>query len=198
MPEGTTFIALAAFTLLLLYQAIVSYRVHRARSKIIHSNGCKPAPHYRHRVPILGLDIVGKHKKALEQHCYMQNMQEEFVTYGRTWQFTNFGGEIIHTMDPINLESVMSKDSKSWGVEPIRYRGGKPFLGAGIFTLDGPLWKHARNQVKPALARSQFSNFHILEFHVRRFLDSVPKNGATFDVSALATRLVSYSGHSKK
>ena len=193
MHNDALYLALTVFAALLSFQAISYFQVYRNRRKIIRSNGCRPAPHYPHKVPFLGMDIVREHQTALDQHCYMENMKREFVTYGRTWQFTNFGGEVIHTMDPVIIESAVSRDAKNWGVAPIRYRGGKPFLGAGIFTLDGPPWKHARNQIKPALARSQFSNFHILEFHIRRFLDLVPKDGTTFDLSAITTRLVSFS-----
>ena len=198
MPGDALFFALTVFAVLVSFKAISYYQIYRSRRRIIRSNGCKPAPHYPHTVPFLGTDIVKEHKKALDQHCYMENMQREFDKYGRTWQFTNFGGEVIHTMDPVIIESAMSKDAKNWGVAPIRYRGGKPFLGVGIFTLDGPLWKHARNQIKPALARSQFSNFHILEYHTRRFLDLVPKDGATFDLSAIATRLVGFSDNTRR
>ena len=186
-------LALTIFASLSLFQVISTIQVYRSRRALRRSNGCKPAPHYKHSVPFLGTDIVKEHKKALDQHCYMENMRKEFATYGPTWQFTNFGGEVIHTMDPVIIEFAMSRDSKSWGVAPIRYRGGKPFLGAGIFTLDGPPWRHARNQIKPALARSQFSNFHVLEVHIRQFLDLVPKDGTKFDLSAILTRLVSFS-----
>ena len=193
MPNDALALALTVFAALISLLAISSYRTYRNHRNIIRSNGCKPAPHYPHTVPFLGIDIMREHKKALEQHCYMENLRKEFDTYGRTWQFTNFGGEIIHTMDPVIIESAMSRDAKSWGVAPTRYRSGKPFLGAGIFNLDGPPWKHIRNLIKPALARSQFSNFHLLEFHTRRFLDLVRKDGATADLNAIATRLVSYT-----
>ncbi len=96
-------------------------------------------------------------------------------------------------MDPVNLESVMSKDSKNWGVQPVRFQGGKPFLGEGVFTLDGARWRMARNQVKPALARSQFRDFTILEGHLREFLALVPRNGQRVDVGGLTTRLVGIS-----
>ena len=195
MPDDVVSFALAIFVVFISFQGISRYLLHRNRERMIRSHGCKPAPHYPHKVRFLGTDIVKEHKKALDQHHYMENMEKEFVTYGRTWQFTNFGGEIIHTMDPVIIESVMSKDAKSWGVGPVRYRGGKPFLGAGIFNLDGPPWKHARNLIKPALARSQFSNFHILEFHFHRFLDLVPKDGTKLDLSAITTRLVSSSSN---
>ena len=195
MPIDTLAVALTVFAALISWQAISYYRTYRKRQNIIRSNGCKPAPHYPHTVPFLGLDIIRKHKKAFEQHCSLEYMSEEFVTYGRTWQFTSFGGEVIHSMDPAIIESAQSKDAKSWGVAPIRFRGGKPFMGAGIFGLDGPPWRHARNLVKPALARSQFTNFHVLEFHIRRFLDLLPKDGATVDLAELAKRLVSYTSN---
>ena len=195
MPNEALSLALTVFAALFSLRAISYYRTYRKRREIIRSNGCKPAPHYQHTVPFLGTDIMREHKKALEQHCYMENMRKDFGTYGRTWQCTNFGREIIHTMDPAIIESAHSRNTKSWGVQPIRYRGGKPFLGVGVFSLDGPLWKRSRDLIKPALARSQFSNFHLLEFHVRRFLDLVPKDGATVDLSAITTRLVSYTYH---
>ena len=195
MPIDTLALALTVLAALVSWQAISYYYTYRKRQKIIRSNGCKPAPHYPHTVPFLGLDIISKHKKAFEQHCSMENMRKEFATYGRTWQYTSFGGEVIHSMDPANIESAQSRDAKNWGVAPIRYRGGKPFLGAGIFGLDGPPSRHARNLVKPALARSQFTNFHLLEFHIHRFLDLLPKDGATIELSELVKRLVSYTSN---
>ena len=119
----------------------------------------------------------------------MRKQQEEFETHGPNWQWSCFGGEFIHTVDPLNIESVLSKEPNKWGVAPMRWPAAR-FLGDGVVTADGPYWKQARDLTKPALKRSEFVGFKLMEFHFQRFLSAIPKDGSTIDVYPLAKGLV--------
>lgn len=175
---------------LLVLWLITILRSHLSRAKIIRDNGCEPVPHFPHRNPLLaGLDILGEHRKAIEEHRFMRRQQEEFETYGRNWQWTCFGGEFIHTIDPSNIEWVLSREPQNWGVAPMRWPASS-FLGEGVVTADGPFWKHARDLTKPAMKRSEFVGFQLAEFHLQRFLSKIPEDGSTVDIYPLAKGLV--------
>jgi len=179
---------------LLLSLAVYAWnflRLHFRRLNIIRRNGCQPAFHYRHRDPVLGLDLFWQHAQAFRQHRFIEHTRQEFVRFGRTWQYTSFGREVISSIEPANFNSVMIQDIKSWGVEPLRFAASEPFLGKCLFTTDGPFWQHARNQVKPALAQARFSFVERVEPHLQRFLALIPRDGSTFDILPLLERFVS-------
>lgn len=103
----------------------------------------------------------------------MESIKELFNKYGRTRQSTSFGREIIQTIDPVNIQSVMAQDFDSWGLAPLRYPAAALFMGRGVFTSDGPFWQRTRAQVRPVLTKAQFTDYGRLEYHLQNFGDHV-------------------------
>ncbi|KAE8441932.1 hypothetical protein EG329_004140 [Mollisiaceae sp. DMI_Dod_QoI] len=153
------------------------------------SKGCKPPPRHHQRDPFFGLDFFLQSMKASMEHRRMEFMRSLFNKYGQTWQATNFGKEMIFTIDPENIQSVMATDFDSWGLEPLRLPALDPYMGPGVFTTDGPFWAHARAQVKPILSKAQFSDLSRLEHHFQNFLPLLPRDGIAVDIQPILERL---------
>ena len=61
-----------------------------------------------------------------------------------------------------------------------------PLLGEGVFTQDGPAWKHSRELLRPQFARQQYQNLHVFEEHVQALMAHFPDgNTASVDIQPL-------------
>lgn len=124
------------------------------RRKFADQHNCQSAIRFPHREPFFGLDFFFKIVKYTKEKRRLEFTKELYERYGPTWQVTSFGRDVINTIDPENIQSVMALDFESWGLAPLRYPAAGPFMGRGVFTSDGPFWQQARAQIKPALARA--------------------------------------------
>lgn len=60
-----------------------------------------------------------------------------------------------------------------------------PLLGDGIFTQDGPPWKHSRDLLRPQFSRQQYQDLAIFREHVNNLIACIPGNGRNVDVQPL-------------
>ena len=51
-----------------------------------------------------------------------------------------------------------------------------PLLGEGVFTQDGPVWKHIREVLRPQFARQQCQNLDVFEDHVQALMAHFPSD----------------------
>jgi cytochrome P450 len=63
-----------------------------------------------------------------------------------------------------------------------------PLMGSGIFTQDGPAWKHSRDLLRPQFMSNRFQNFEVLKDCVDSLIASIPPNGIV-DLQPLFFRL---------
>jgi cytochrome P450 len=178
-------------TAAVIYLLIDLIRIRQNRRRYAREHSCQPAIHFPHQEPFLGLDLFWQLIKSTKEKHRMESTKKLYDHYGLTWQSTSFGREVINTIDPENIQSVMAQDFESWGLAPLRYPAAGPFVGRGVFTSDGPFWQYARAQVKPVLTRAQFTDYEMLEAHLQKFFQVLPKNGEDVDVLPLLERLVS-------
>ncbi|KAL9118805.1 MAG: hypothetical protein Q9187_004643, partial [Circinaria calcarea] len=99
------------------------------------------------------------------------------------------GRTTIYTNDPKNYQAVHALKFADYGVQPLRREPTLPFLGEGVFTMDGPFWEHSRAIIRPTFTRSNVANLPAFEVHFRKFLDLIPGNGVTVDLEPLLYRL---------
>lgn len=52
-----------------------------------------------------------------------------------------------------------------------------PLLGSGIFTQDGPKWKHSRELLRPQFISNRFNNFEQIKSAVNKLIESIPEAG---------------------
>ena len=85
-------VALSAAGLFLLYKIHYELTVGASRRKTINERGCKPPVVFKHKDPILGIDLIRDVKRRIKDHTILQGSQERFEEYGNTLQ-VNLGGE---------------------------------------------------------------------------------------------------------
>jgi cytochrome P450 len=88
---------------------------------------------------------------------------------------------------------VLSTHFKHFGLQPLRYEGGKGFFGNGLLVTDGAQWKSSRALIRPAFDIAHIANFDRLSGYVERFMSLLPRDGSTLDLFPLFKRLVCLS-----
>ena len=63
-----------------------------------------------------------------------------------------------------------------------------PLLGDGIFTQDGPAWKHSRELLRPQFARQQYRDLEIFRDHVDNLIERVSERSDFVDLQPLFFR----------
>ncbi|KAB8262084.1 cytochrome P450 [Aspergillus pseudonomiae] len=95
-----------------------------------------------------------------------------------------FYKSIICTIEPTNVKAILATKFEDFSLG-CRHEQFSPFLGSGIFTLDGEPWAHARGLLRPQFTREQVADIDILDHHVTRIIESVPKGRSSFDIQPL-------------
>ncbi|KAF2869042.1 cytochrome P450 [Massariosphaeria phaeospora] len=108
---------------------------------------------------------------------------------GKTSKAMRSGRTYFRTCDPEVSKAVLSKQFEKFGLQPLRYEGGKGFFGNGILVTDGLQWKHSRSLVRPAFDVAHVANFDRLRRHVERFIELLPRDQSTVDLYPLLKRL---------
>jgi cytochrome P450 len=151
--------------------------------------GCDEPPSTAQKDWLLGLDFVYEQIVNIKKNRRNASMRELHAQYGATFQSKFYGSRKIHSIDPQNVQAVMSANFKSWGVQPLRLFAFKPLIGQGIMGTDGYLWEHSRALLKPAFARKEISDLPAFEVHVQNMLNKIPRDGSTVDLRPLFTRM---------
>ena len=64
-----------------------------------------------------------------------------------------------------------------------------PLLGDGIFTQDGPDWKHSRELLRPQFSHRQYQDLELFREHVDNLIQQIPAEGGVVDLQPLFFRL---------
>jgi hypothetical protein len=154
-----------------------------SRRALIRKYGCKEPPQ-------LPLDLAVINQKAAKEHKLLETTTQLFQDYGKTYKAKRSGRTIVRTCDPKVFKAVLSTHFENFGMQPIRYEEGKGFFGNGMLVTDGPQWKHSRALIRPVFDIAHVANFDRLSAHVGRFMELIPRDGATIDLYPLLKRLV--------
>ncbi|KAF2110444.1 cytochrome P450 [Lophiotrema nucula] len=186
---------LAVFSTLLVFSVFIAAhsfvpkikRWHLRRTAYVR-HGCQHPPSYPHKNPY-GFDLMELSKEAYQAHRYLDFTGALFARYGKTYQIKQSGKTIIRTADPEVCKAIYATHFENFGLQPIRYEGGKGFFGNGILVTDGQRWKRSRALLRPAFDVAHVANFERLEKHVSRFLKLLPRDGSTVDLMPGLKRL---------
>jgi cytochrome P450 monooxygenase len=184
-------LSVGAALLLVTYHVLNLLRWRYARSRQMKELGCEEPPKYPHKDHVFGLDLFFDNVKALQNRRFLDSIKENFDKYGQTFEALSLGKIGIHTNDPKNLQAVHALHFSDYGVQPIRRAPALPFLGEGVFTMDGPFWERSRALIRPTFTRSNVANLPAFEVHFQKFLKLIPADGSTLDLQPLLHKLVS-------
>lgn len=176
---------------LIAYQIFLQLTLEYKRRALRKERGVLPAPWAKgFRDRIFGLDLFRQNLQSIKEHRVLERGQERFrKTNANTMQMVVLGRHIHFTIEPENLKHIQAIDFKKWSLGIRRKQGFRQLLGDGIFTTDGAEWQHSREMLRPNFVRSQVGDLATFETHVSHLIDSLPKDGATVDLSERFFRL---------
>ena len=65
----------------------------------------------------------------------------------------------------------------------------KAMIGDGIFTQDGPAWKHSRELLRRSFARMQYQNLEGFQEHVKNMIEALRDSAGIVDLQPFFYRL---------
>lgn len=128
------------------------------------------------------------------RHTVVTGQASLHAEYGNTFQRMSPMGNMIHTIDPVNIRSVWKTDFSSWGVENPRLKVLGEFCGKGVITVDGELWEKTHDLTMPHFFGKDAPrvNLAIIEKYFRKYLGDLP-DGQNVDLKPLVYAMVSSS-----
>ncbi|KAF2730499.1 cytochrome P450 [Polyplosphaeria fusca] len=178
-------LGVALLTLLAARRVYWELTVGSQRRAFSTQHGCVPAHKKKTRLPF-GLDMLLKDQKKFREYRVLEYIIEFFRDENaHTIDLRYVGQHIFVTDDPENIKTVLATDFGRWSIGVARIKWMGSFLGTGIFTSEGPVWKHSRETLRPCFERSQVSDISLLDKHTTRLIDSLSKDGSTVDLQPL-------------
>ncbi|KAF4621708.1 hypothetical protein G7Y89_g14497 [Cudoniella acicularis] len=165
------------------------FQNRRNRYKIMLQHGCEEPPRYPHKDPFFGIDLYLDTVENVKALRLLNGWKERYQMYGRTFGGMSIGRPSVYTVDARNLQTVHALNFNHYGVQPIRRAPTLPFLGEGVFTMDGPFWEHSRALIRPTFTKKNVANLPVFEVHFKKFLELLPQDGSTVDLKPLLYRL---------
>ncbi|POS74692.1 cytochrome P450 CYP4/CYP19/CYP26 subfamilies [Diaporthe helianthi] len=159
----------------------------RAEEHFAAQRGCLPPKTWNSTWP-LGLDMLLKALKYARTMQILQFFLEVVDDNGTTFVQELLGATGIDTVDPENIEAILSTNFEDYGLG-LRALHFKPLLGSGIFTQDGAPWKHSRALLRPQFASNRSQNFEQIKTCVQDLIDAIPGDGSTVDLQPLFFKL---------
>jgi cytochrome P450 monooxygenase len=153
-------------------------------------HGCQEPPKYPHTDKIFGSDLFRKNAEAAKKHGLLDRWTSRYRQHGETFTAIFQGSAAICTVDPTNLQAITTTNFKDYGVQPMRRAATLPFLGEGVFTMDGPFWEHSRALIRPTFSMTNIANLPTFELNLQKFFKLLPSDGSTVDLKPLLCKLV--------
>ena len=176
-----------------LYYIYWELTVGASRRAMIKEHGCKPIKHSPdlNSFPnnIIGIKEVKRTLAATKEHRLLAHQRSRFLNNGNTTHTKVFFTDMIQTLEPENLKTMLALDFKKWGLGNRRKETFVPLLGHGIFTTDGAAWHNSRELLRPNFVRSQVGDLATFEIHVAQLIKAIPRDGSTINLQDLFFRL---------
>lgn len=118
----------------------------------------------------LALDLLIKQYNALPSGRLLE-FQTPFLATAPTIRISILGDGYILT-DPLNINAVLNTHFDDY-ILGSRSDGLRALLGEGIFTQDGPAWKHSRELLRRQFARLRDAGLEPLDPHIHELLVNI-------------------------
>ncbi|KAL8679374.1 MAG: hypothetical protein Q9186_004340 [Xanthomendoza sp. 1 TL-2023] len=182
-------ISLAFLSLGVVYLLYLSLNKRRRNQRFIKEHDCKPTKAMPNKYPF-GIDLIIEELRYIKEHVLLEKYQARFRDLNcATFLAKELHLQLLMTMEPENIKSILATDFKSYSVGEERKKALTPFLGEGIFTTDGAQWQHSRDMLRPCFVRSQIGDKDLFEKHFQHLLSAIPRDASTVDLQDLFFRL---------
>ncbi|KXT06369.1 hypothetical protein AC578_9095 [Pseudocercospora eumusae] len=153
------------FGIVALYVGSWVYRAARARqadTAFAAQRCCQDPPTLDTGRWPFGLELITKAFRAASEQRLLRLMLDIVENTGPTFEQKLLGSRGIDTVDPVNIEALLSKQFTDFGLGERRLVFW-PLLGDGIFTQDGKFWEKSRGLLRPAFQNRDQSMIQIRE-----------------------------------
>jgi len=99
-----------------------------------------------------------------------------FRLWGTTLEQVFLGTRAFGTIEPRNLEVILSTDFEDWSLGA-RRKVMFPFFGDGIFTQEGGDWKRSRDLLRPQFLFRQYEDLDVFRQSMEDLLSVLPSDG---------------------
>ncbi|KAL8817202.1 MAG: hypothetical protein Q9223_003919 [Gallowayella weberi] len=164
-----------------------SLTVEMADSQFEQAHGCGTPRPLPHRWPFAS-DLVIDAFRIIGERQALQWFVQIFERTGPTFEQNVLGIKGIDTVEPDNLESILSSHFAAYGLGA-RSATFAPLLGDGIFTQEAARWKQSRDMLRPLFSHNRANNFTQLEEHTKSLVDCIP-TGEIIDLQTLFFRFM--------
>ncbi|KAJ5819598.1 hypothetical protein N7474_005189 [Penicillium riverlandense] len=169
----------ALYATFLIINYFVQLFHHRRNAKALH---CKPATNGD--TSFWGIPAFLRLTKAVREKRWIEYVASQYAVYGYTFRLRFLSRSMLSTIEPENVKAILATQFQDFSLGT-RHEQFYPFLGDGIFTLDGPGWTHARGLLRPQFTRDQVADLALLDDHITNLIDLIPKDRSSFDIQHL-------------
>jgi hypothetical protein len=185
-----TTVAVALATLFFTHRIYWESTTGARRRALKKQHGCLPPKRLHSKEPIFGIDIFLNNVKCLKEHRLLDAWQSRL----RDNNVHTLRGRILDmviylTDDPNNAKTMLATKFDDWSIGADRIKQITNILGKGIFSTEGPEWKHSRGLLRPCFERSAVADVTLMEKHTNKLIDLIPKDGTTIDLAPLFHKL---------
>jgi cytochrome P450 len=134
--------------------------------------------------PIIGLGlIILKNMNRIYEYNLEMHEKNGWIF---SWKLFNIN--LVSTCDPNHIKYILNTNFNNFEKGPIMRNTFNPFLGNGIFAVDGLEWKYQRKSAQPFFKIKEIKNmFNIFNKYSNIVIDLLDKN-TTIDIQDLFMR----------
>ena len=93
-----------------------------------------------------------------------------------------FGNEVVFSRDPGFAKYALQKNQRNYTKSPIQTKDLAKYVGEGLLTSEGSLWKKQRKLIQPAFHKKQLAQLiEAMHTVIKEELQNI-KTGEAFDV----------------
>ncbi|KAJ5605217.1 n-alkane-inducible cytochrome P450 [Penicillium lagena] len=156
--------------------------------KFTRDNGCLP-PLNTVSYGLFGLGMVRDMLAAARKKTLCEFIRNWHHIYGTTFKAKMAGRNVIFTVEPRNVQTVLALKFQDFELGKIRNTALRPLLGHGIFCTDGSRWENSRALLRPNFVRNQIADIEVYENHVAKLIKLIPGDDSTVDLQPLFFRM---------
>ncbi|KAM3086831.1 hypothetical protein ACMFMG_000954 [Clarireedia jacksonii] len=151
------------------------FQRRRSEKTFAESNKCAPLlARLDYKWP-LAIDLLIKAFKCSRESRILRFLVDIVQRHPPTFQQKLLGQTGIDTVEPRVIEAILGSQFTSFGLGDRQNVFGA-LLGNGIFTQDGPAWKHSRNLLRPLFLSNRVDHFIQIQEHVEALISNTPSH----------------------
>ncbi|KAH7040026.1 cytochrome P450 [Microdochium trichocladiopsis] len=153
-------------------------RTRKSDARLNREHGCQLPRELEKKWP-LGIDRLkqiwdaNSDGRLLKFFC---DIARDFEPLNNSYQFFLVGPRTFHILDPRNVSTILSSNFTDYSFGS-RASVFAPLIGEGIFTQEGPAWKHSRDLLRKQFVKAQYRNLDHFQEHLDNLISCIPSTG---------------------